>query len=153
LREDIIGRVDTGIRIERIAPQGGFVRSGPIANRHHLEVWPFACSFPGLPAVIRQRPHDLVPVANGGMHSVPPTLSHGAADTAKIRAPLLLHYASLDERVNAGWPAFEAALKANGIKYQAYRYQGEPRLSQRQDAALQRSRRQARVVAHHRVPE
>ena len=87
------------------------------------------------------------------MHSVPPTLSHGAADTAKIRAPLLLHYASLDERVNAGWPAFEAALKANGIKYQAYRYQGEPRLSQRQDAALQRSRRQARVVAHHRVPE
>ena len=47
-----------------------------------------------------------------------------AADTAKIKAPLLLHYASLDERVNAGWPAFEAALKANGIKYQAYMYQG-----------------------------
>jgi len=47
-----------------------------------------------------------------------------AADTAKIKAPLLLHYASLDERVNAGWPAFEAALKANGIKYKAYMYQG-----------------------------
>jgi carboxymethylenebutenolidase len=47
-----------------------------------------------------------------------------AADTAKIKAPLLLHYASLDERVNAGWPAFEAALKANGIKYTAYMYPG-----------------------------
>jgi carboxymethylenebutenolidase len=41
-----------------------------------------------------------------------------AADTAKIKAPLLIHYAGLDERVDAGWPAFETALKANGVKYQ-----------------------------------
>ncbi|WAT15308.1 YghX family hydrolase [Xanthomonas fragariae] len=34
------------------------------------------------------------------------------ADVARIRAPLLLHYAAEDERVNAGWPAYEAALKA-----------------------------------------
>jgi carboxymethylenebutenolidase len=47
-----------------------------------------------------------------------------AADTAKIKAPLLIHYAALDERVNAGWPAFEAALKANGVKYQMYMYPG-----------------------------
>jgi carboxymethylenebutenolidase len=47
-----------------------------------------------------------------------------AADTAKIKAPLLIHYAALDERVNAGWPAFEAALKANGVKYQMYIYPG-----------------------------
>src|SRR5207253_1061583 len=45
-----------------------------------------------------------------------------AADTAKIKAPLLIHYAGLDDRVNAGWPAFEAALKANGVKYQMYMY-------------------------------
>jgi carboxymethylenebutenolidase len=45
-----------------------------------------------------------------------------AADTAKIKAPLLIHYAALDERINAGWPAFEAALKANGVKYQMYMY-------------------------------
>jgi len=45
-----------------------------------------------------------------------------AADTAKIKAPLLIHYAALDDRVNAGWPAFEAALKANGAKYQMYMY-------------------------------
>ncbi|MEO6983800.1 MAG: dienelactone hydrolase family protein [Paralcaligenes sp.] len=47
-----------------------------------------------------------------------------AADTARIKAPLLIHYAGLDERVNAGWPAFEAALKANHIRYQEYIYAG-----------------------------
>jgi carboxymethylenebutenolidase len=47
-----------------------------------------------------------------------------AEDTAKIKAPLLIHYAALDERVDAGWPAFEAALKANGVSYQMYMYAG-----------------------------
>ncbi|HEX8009813.1 MAG TPA: dienelactone hydrolase family protein [Casimicrobiaceae bacterium] len=47
-----------------------------------------------------------------------------AADAAKIKAPLLLHYAGLDERINAGWPAYETALKANGVKYQMYMYPG-----------------------------
>jgi len=45
-----------------------------------------------------------------------------AADVAKIKAPMLLHYAGLDTRINAGWPAFEAALKANGVKYEAHIY-------------------------------
>jgi carboxymethylenebutenolidase len=45
-----------------------------------------------------------------------------AADVPNIKAPLMLHYAGLDERVNAGWPAFEAALKANGKKYEAFVY-------------------------------
>lgn len=43
---------------------------------------------------------------------------------AKIRAPLLLHYAGNDERINAGWPAYETALKAAGISYQAFIYPG-----------------------------
>ena len=47
-----------------------------------------------------------------------------ATDAAKIKAPLLLHYAGLDDRVNAGWPAYEAALKANGVKYQMFMYPG-----------------------------
>ena len=46
------------------------------------------------------------------------------ADVPSIQAPLLLHYAGLDERVNAGWPAYEAALKANGKVYEAYIYEG-----------------------------
>jgi carboxymethylenebutenolidase len=48
----------------------------------------------------------------------------GAADAAKIKAPLLLHYAGNDERIDAGIPAFEQALKASGVKYQVYVYPG-----------------------------
>ena len=47
-----------------------------------------------------------------------------AADAAKIKAPLLLHYASLDTRITEGWPAYEAALKANHVTYAAYIYEG-----------------------------
>ena len=46
------------------------------------------------------------------------------ADVPAIEAPLLIHYAGLDERINAGWPAFEAALKANGKTYEAHVYDG-----------------------------
>jgi carboxymethylenebutenolidase len=45
-------------------------------------------------------------------------------DVPRIKAPLLLHYAGQDERVNAGWPAYEAALKENGVTYTAYVYEG-----------------------------
>jgi carboxymethylenebutenolidase len=47
-----------------------------------------------------------------------------AADVGKIKAPLMIHYAALDDRINAGWPAYEAALKANGIKYEMFMYPG-----------------------------
>lgn len=45
-------------------------------------------------------------------------------DVPKIQAPLLIHHAEHDERINAGWPAFEAALKANGVKYAMHQYPG-----------------------------
>ncbi len=45
-----------------------------------------------------------------------------AEDAAKIQAPLLLHYAALDNRVTSGWPAYEAALKANNKRFTAYVY-------------------------------
>ena len=45
-----------------------------------------------------------------------------AADVAKIKAPLLLQYAGLDDRIDAGWPAYEEALKANHVTYTAYIY-------------------------------
>ncbi len=47
-----------------------------------------------------------------------------AADVPKIKAPLLIHYGELDDRVNAGWPEFEAALKAAGTRYEAFIYAG-----------------------------
>ena len=46
------------------------------------------------------------------------------ADVPKITAPLMLHYASLDERIDAGIPAFEAALKVNGKIYELHMYEG-----------------------------
>lgn len=46
-----------------------------------------------------------------------------AEDVPKIKAPLLIHYAGLDIRVNAGWPAYEAALKENKKEYKAFIYQ------------------------------
>ena len=45
-----------------------------------------------------------------------------AEEVASIKAPLLLHHGELDERVNAGWPDFEAALKANGVTYENHFY-------------------------------
>ena len=47
-----------------------------------------------------------------------------AKDVPQIKAPLLLHYGELDTRVNEGWPAYEAALKAAGKTYEAYIYPG-----------------------------
>jgi len=43
-------------------------------------------------------------------------------EAAQIKAPLLLQYAGLDTRVNAGWPAYETILKANNVEYTAYIY-------------------------------
>ncbi|MGZ0017578.1 dienelactone hydrolase family protein [Yeosuana sp. AK3] len=45
-----------------------------------------------------------------------------AEETAQIKAPLLLQYASLDTRVNAGWPAYEDVLKANNVDYKVHFY-------------------------------
>ena len=45
-------------------------------------------------------------------------------DVPRINAPLLIHYAGLDPRINAGWPAYEAALEANGKTYTMHMYEG-----------------------------
>ncbi len=51
--------------------------------------------------------------------------NHPAAeDAAKVKAPLLIHFAGVDERINAAWPTYEAALKAAGAKYTAHEYAG-----------------------------
>jgi carboxymethylenebutenolidase len=53
---------------------------------------------------------------------------YGAApnseDVAKIRCPLMVHSAEVDERINASWPEFERALKAAGVKYERFLYPG-----------------------------
>ena len=45
-------------------------------------------------------------------------------EAAKVKAPLLIHFAAVDERINAAWPAYEAALKAAGARYTAHQYPG-----------------------------
>ncbi|MCY7371717.1 MAG: dienelactone hydrolase family protein [Polaromonas sp.] len=45
-------------------------------------------------------------------------------DAAKVKTPLLIHFAAVDERINAAWPAYEAALKAAGASYTAHQYSG-----------------------------
>lgn len=47
-----------------------------------------------------------------------------ADDVSKIKAPLLLHYAEKDQRVNAGWPAYERVLQDAGVRYTAHFYDG-----------------------------
>jgi carboxymethylenebutenolidase len=53
---------------------------------------------------------------------------YGAApaveDVPKIKAALLVQYAGTDERINAQWPAYEAALKAAGARYEQFVYEG-----------------------------
>ena len=45
-------------------------------------------------------------------------------EAARVKAPLQIHFAGIDERINAAWPAYEAALKAAGVTYTAYTYPG-----------------------------
>jgi len=47
-----------------------------------------------------------------------------AEDVPNIKAPLLIHYAGEDERINSGWPAYETALKAAHVRYEAFIYPG-----------------------------
>ena len=47
-----------------------------------------------------------------------------AGDVSRIKAPVMVHLAELDTRINEGWPAYEQALKANKVTYQAYIYPG-----------------------------
>jgi carboxymethylenebutenolidase len=44
------------------------------------------------------------------------------AEVPKIKAPLLIHHAAVDERINASWPEFETALKAAGVRYERHLY-------------------------------
>jgi carboxymethylenebutenolidase len=53
-------------------------------------------------------------------YGMPPS----ADEAARVRVPLLLHYAGLDERINQAVPAFEAALKLAGARYELYVYDG-----------------------------
>ncbi|MDO8279421.1 MAG: dienelactone hydrolase family protein [Burkholderiaceae bacterium] len=49
-----------------------------------------------------------------------------ASEAVKVKAPLQMHFAGIDERINASWPGYEAALKAAGVRYAAWQYPNTP---------------------------
>ena len=103
IREDFVAAVD----YLKKRPDGtgkvgvvGFCYGGSIANMVATRVPDLAAAVPfygGQPAV---------------------------GDVPKIKSPLLIHYAGTDERINAGWPAYEEALKANKVPYETHIYPG-----------------------------
>jgi carboxymethylenebutenolidase len=109
-------QLDPGKRIEDLLAAAGFLKSRPECTGKIGAVG--FCIGGTVVNIMAVRIPDLgaaVPFYGG---------QPSAADTAKIKAPLLIHYAAMDDRLNAGWPAWEAALKANGVKYQMYMYPG-----------------------------
>ena len=77
------------------------------------------------------------------------------AEAARVRVPLLLHYAGLDTRINAAVPAFEAGAQGGGRALPALHVRRRrPRLPQRHErGALQRRGGKARLAAHRRFPD
>ena len=70
-------------------------------------------------------------------------------DVPKIKAALLIIYAGTDRRVNAMWPAYEAALKANGVTYEMQLFEGTLHgFPQQLDSPLQRGGRGAGLEPH-----
>ncbi|MBW1902866.1 MAG: dienelactone hydrolase family protein, partial [Deltaproteobacteria bacterium] len=73
-------------------------------------------------------------------------------DVPKIKASLLLHYAGQDEKINAGIPAYEAALKEAGIAYQIYMYE-DAKHAFHNDAKADRYHKEAAQLAWKRTVE
>ncbi len=112
----LFSKLDPGKRSEDLFASAGFLKSHPACSGK-MGVVGFCFGGGAVNAIAVRMPDLAAAVPFYGSQP-------NAADTARIKAPLLLHYAALDERINAGWPAFEAALKANGVRYQMHMYPG-----------------------------
>ena len=109
-------QLDTAKRIEDMVAAAGYVRSRPESSGKLGAVG--FCAGGSVVNTLAVRIPDLG--AGAPFYGSPPS----AADIAKIKAPLLVHYAETDENTNGRWPAFETALKANGVKYEVFFYPG-----------------------------
>ena len=113
---ELFAKQDAAKRIEDLVAAAGYLKSRPECTGK-IGVVGF-CFGGGIANLVAVRVTDLAAAVT--FYGVQPT----AADAARIKAPLLLHYAALDDRINKGWPAYEAALKANGVKYEMHMYPG-----------------------------
>lgn len=112
----LFAKLDAGKRTEDLLAAAGFLKSRPECTGR-IGAMGF-CFGGGIANIMAVRIADLA--AAVPFYGIQPS----AADTARIRAPLLIHYAANDNRINTGWPAYEAALKANGVKYRMHMYPG-----------------------------
>ena len=112
----LFGKLDAKKRTEDLIAAAGFLKSRPECTGKIGAIG--FCYGGGVVNTLATRMPDLA--AAVPFYGPQPD----AADAAKIKAPMLLHYAALDEATNRGWPAFEAALKAHGVRYQMYMYAG-----------------------------
>ncbi len=113
---ELFASLDSGKRTEDLLAAVPFVKSRPECNGHVGAVG--FCFGGGIVNMMAVHIPDLA--AAVPFYGAQPS----AADTAKIKAPLLIHYAGLDERIDAGWPAWKEALDRNHIRYQEYTYPG-----------------------------
>jgi carboxymethylenebutenolidase len=111
---DMFAKLDAAKRTEDLVAAVDYVKLRPDFNGKFGAVG--FCFGGGMVNTIATRYPDLA-AAVPYYGAQPP-----AAEAAKIKSPMLLHYASEDERIDAGWPAFESVLKAHHVKYHAYIY-------------------------------
>jgi len=111
---ELFAKLDVGKRTEDLVAAAGYLKSRPECTAK-IGVVGF-CFGGGIANLVAVRVPDLAAAVT--FYGSQPA----AADAARIKAPLLLHYAALDERINKGWPAYEAALKASGVKYEMHMY-------------------------------
>lgn len=112
----MFAKLDPKNRIEDLAAGANYLKSHPACNGR---IGAVGFCFGGL--VVNQLAARMPDLA-AGVPFYGRQIS--AEDAAKIKAPLLIHYAENDDNVNKGWPAYEAALKANGVRYEVHIYPG-----------------------------
>jgi carboxymethylenebutenolidase len=111
---ELFAKLDVGKRTEDLLTAFGYLKSRPECSGKIGAVG--FCVGGGIVNQMAVRIPELA-AAVPFYGSQPP-----AADVSKIKAPLLIQYAENDERINKGWPAYEAALKANHVKYEMHMY-------------------------------
>jgi len=111
---DLFAKQDTKKRIEDLVTGASVLKARPECTGKIGTVG--FCFGGGIVNLLATRLPDLA--AGVPYYGVQPA----AADVPKIKAPLLIQYASDDERINSGWPAYETALKANKVRYEMFMY-------------------------------
>ena len=113
---ELFTRLDRAVTREDFVAAAGFARALPEGNGK-LGVVGF-CYGGGIANYLATRLADLDGAVPFYGSAAP------AEDVARIRAPLLIHFAEVDERINAAWPVYERALQDAGVEYQAFTYPG-----------------------------